>query len=105
MPSAQRNLIEYTCMTRNAGEGTTIMQVRVRYFAGLREATGTEGETLDLPEGGSVGDARALLSERYPGLARLLPPCAVAVNRAYVAADAPLRGGDELVFIPPLGGG
>jgi molybdopterin converting factor subunit 1 len=81
------------------------MQVRIRYFAGLREATKTEGETLDLPDDATAVDVRALLGERYPALARLLPPCAVAVNRAYVAADAPLHDGDELVFIPPVGGG
>lgn len=81
------------------------MQVRIRYFAGLREATGIEGEPLDVPEGATAADVRALLSERYPALARLLPPCAVAVNRSYVATDAPLHDGDELVFIPPLGGG
>jgi sulfur-carrier protein len=82
------------------------MQVRIRYFAGLREATGIESETLDLPEGVVTAvDVRALLGERYPKLAQLLPPCAVAVNRAYVAADASLHDGDELVFIPPLGGG
>jgi molybdopterin converting factor subunit 1 len=81
------------------------MQVRVRYFAGLREATGREGETLDLPDGATAADVRALLGNRSPALSRLLPPCAVAVNRAYVAADAPLHAGDELVFIPPLGGG
>ena len=83
----------------------TAMQVRIRYFAGLREVTGMEGETLDLPDGATAELVRALLSERYPTLARLLPSCAVAVNRAYVAADAPLHAGDELVFIPPLGGG
>ena len=81
------------------------MQVRIRYFAGLREATKIEGETLDLTDGATAADVRALLGERYPALARLLPPCAVAVNRAYVAAGAPLSDGDELVFIPPVGGG
>ncbi len=81
------------------------MQIRVRYFAGLREATGIEGEPLDVPTDATAAEVRALLGERYPALARLLPPCAVAVNRAYVAADAPLHEGDEVVFIPPLGGG
>jgi molybdopterin converting factor subunit 1 len=81
------------------------MQVRIRYFAGLREATKIEGEMLDLPEGATATDARTLLGERYPALGRLLPPCAVAVNRAYVEADVPLHSGDELVFIPPVGGG
>lgn len=79
--------------------------MRIRYFAGLREATGIEGEPLALPDEATPADVRTLLTERYPTLARILPPCAVAVNRAYVAADAPLHEGDELVFIPPLGGG
>ena len=81
------------------------MQIRIRYFAGLREATGVEGEPLDVPTDATAAEVRALLGERHPTLARLLPPCAVAVNRAYVAQDAPLRDGDEVVFIPPLGGG
>lgn len=81
------------------------MQVRIRYFAGLREATGIESETLDLSDDATADAVRALLGERYPALARLLPPCVVAVNRAYVAGDTPLHEGDELVFIPPLGGG
>ncbi len=82
-----------------------MMQVRIRYFAGLREAIGIEGEPLDVPTDATAAEVRALLGERYPALARLLPPCAVAVNRAYVAPDAPLHDGDEVVFIPPLGGG
>lgn len=52
-----------------------------------------------------VPEARTLLAERHPALARLLPTCAVAINRAYAAADARLADGDELAFIPPVGGG
>lgn len=81
------------------------MRVQVRYFASLREAVGREDERLELPAAATVADARAALAARYPALARLLPTCAAAVNRAYVAADAPLAEGDELVFIPPVGGG
>ncbi len=81
------------------------MRVHVRYFASLREAAGREAEPLDVAAGADVEAARALLAGRYPGMAALLPRCAVAVNRAYVAADTALAEGDELVFIPPLGGG
>jgi sulfur-carrier protein len=82
-----------------------MMQVRLRYFAALREAAGREAETVELPAGADVAAARAALQARYPALARILPSCAVAVNRSYVAADTPLAENDELVFIPPLGGG
>jgi molybdopterin converting factor subunit 1 len=81
------------------------MRIHIRYFASLREATGQSAEALSLPEGTDVAAARTLLAERHPALARLLPGCAVAVNRAYVAADTPLHEGDELAFIPPVGGG
>jgi molybdopterin converting factor subunit 1 len=81
------------------------MQVRVRYFASLREAVGAAEETLDLPDGTTVGQARALLADRQPALAKLLPACAVAINRGYAQAETPLNEGVELVFIPPLGGG
>lgn len=81
------------------------MRVRIRYFASLREAAGVADEVLDLPDGATAGDARALLAERRPALAAPLAPCAAAINQRYVAAGAPLAENDELVFIPPLGGG
>lgn len=81
------------------------MDIRVRYFAALREAVGRDHETLELPAGADVAAARAALAGRYPALAALLPRCIVALNRQYVALDAPLAAGDELVFVPPLGGG
>ncbi len=81
------------------------MRVRIRYFASLREAAGLADETLDLPEGATVAQARALLAERRPALAGSLAPCMAAINQRYVSADTPLTENDELVFIPPLGGG
>ena len=81
------------------------MDVKVRYFAALRETTGHDGETLALPSDADVSRARAALEERYPALVSVLARCAAAVNRVYVPADAPLAEGDELAFIPPLGGG
>ncbi len=81
------------------------MNIHLRYFASLREATGRDTETLDVAAGSDVAAARALLAERYLSAAPILSRCAAALNRAYVAADTPLHDGDELVFIPPVGGG
>lgn len=81
------------------------MNIHIRYFAALRELAGRDAEPLDLPPSTNVGAARELLAERYPAMAAILPRCAAAVNRGYVTLDVPLRDGDELVFIPPLGGG
>lgn len=81
------------------------MQIRMRYFAALREVTGREAERLELPEGASIATARDELLARYPALGPVLPRCAVARNQAYVDAETALADGDELAFIPPVGGG
>lgn len=81
------------------------MQVHVRYFAALREKIGKDADELTVPAGATVSQARATLTERYPQLAPTLAGCAAAVNRAYASPETTLAEGDELVFIPPLGGG
>lgn len=81
------------------------MKISIRYFASLREIVGQSEETLAMPEGTTVAGARALLVTRYPRLDTLLERCLCAVNRGYVAVDSALHDGDELVFIPPMGGG
>ncbi len=81
------------------------MKIRIRYFASLREITGQHEEILTLHEGVTIAEVRTLLIERFPRLASILARCVCAVNRGYVAADTVLHEGDEVVFIPPMGGG
>ena len=81
------------------------MKIRIRYFASLREITGQNEEILMVDERASAADVRALLVARYPRLQPILDRSLCAVNRGYVAAETVLHEGDELVFIPPMGGG
>ena len=81
------------------------MKVDVLYFAVLRERIQLDHETVELPAGASVRDARAAIAARHPSVAALLPGVQFAVNRA-VAADAQaLADGDELALLPPVAGG
>lgn len=75
------------------------MNVVIRYFARLRELRGCDDEVRALPEGCTAAEAYALV-----GLPAALP-VAFAVNLERVAGSTVLREGDELVFLPPLGGG
>jgi molybdopterin synthase catalytic subunit len=84
---------------------TTKMNIRIRYFASLREITGIGEETLELPAGSLVADARTRLLERNPRLQAAVERSVCAVNRQYVPAETALHENDELVFIPPMGGG
>jgi molybdopterin synthase sulfur carrier subunit len=81
------------------------MNIHIRYFASFRDTTGQNEETLAVNEGASVADVRGLLLARFPRLQPLMDRSLCAVNRGYVAAGTQLHEGDELVFIPPMGGG
>jgi len=81
------------------------MKIRIRYFASFREVTEQNEELLSLPEGITISDVRTQLLTRYPRLQPFMERSVCAVNRGYVPADTPLHDGDELVFIPPMGGG
>ena len=76
------------------------MRVRVALFAGLRERAGCTELTLELPDGASVGDALARLSELTEGV-----PVVLAVNREYAHDGDILQAGDEVALIPPVSGG
>lgn len=83
----------------------TSIQVRLRFFAALREQLGQEDGTLALPPAATIADARAALVARHPVLAPVLAACVAARNRAFADDTTVLVDGDELVFIPPMAGG
>jgi molybdopterin synthase sulfur carrier subunit len=85
------------------------VRVEVLYFAGLREAVGTERERVELPDGVATAAAlRAHLRSRGGAWAEALAETRtlrVAVDQAMAAGDAPLRDGAEVAFFPPVTGG
>jgi molybdopterin converting factor subunit 1 len=78
--------------------------VRVLYFAGARDRTGTSSEELALG-GKTVKDALLLLADKHARLAEVLPLCRVAVDQAFTQKDHVLTDGCELALIPPVAGG
>jgi molybdopterin-guanine dinucleotide biosynthesis protein A len=78
------------------------MALTVRYFAGMRAATGIDHESIELVAEPSV--LYRQLQDRYgwrfdPGVVR------IAVNGALVDWTRVLLDGDEVVFLPPFSGG
>ncbi len=82
-----------------AGYKMTMPEVTIRYFAQLREARGCDDETIEVAPATTIG---ALYATLFPE-PRL--PVGYARNAQYVAGDTFLADGDEVVFIPPIGGG
>jgi molybdopterin synthase catalytic subunit len=81
------------------------VHVEILFFAVLRERTGRERETLELPDGADVAAARAAIAARHPGIESLLPRVQTAVNRAIARDATPLADGDEVALLPPVAGG
>ena len=81
------------------------MKVRLLFFAVLRDITGKSEAELQLAEGTRARDVWQLLRDQYQQLAGYIDPPLTAINESYAAADAILRDGDELAFIPPVAGG
>lgn len=81
------------------------MNVRLLYFAVLRDITGKSEAALSLPPGTRAADVWKNLREQYVQLADYSQPPMVAVNESYASAETVLREGDELAFIPPVAGG
>jgi molybdopterin converting factor subunit 1 len=81
------------------------MNVRLLYFAVLRDITGKSEAEMSLREGTKALEVWQSLREQYSQLAEYRKPPMIAVNETYAGPDTVLRDGDELAFIPPVAGG
>lgn len=81
------------------------MQVRVRLFAGTRDAVGAPSLHVEMPEGAQVEDLLAALCREHPRLAGYRAHALVAVDGAFSTGTASLREGCEVAIMPPVSGG
>lgn len=84
------------------------MTIKLLYFASLREALGTSGEDIALPN--DVSDVAALklfLAARGDAWQALVQSQSLraAVNQRMAAPDSGISDGDEVAFFPPVTGG
>ena len=79
--------------------------LRVKLFAGLREAAGTDLFEWEAPAGSTVADLRTELRSRFPQAAALAARSFVAVDREYAVDSKVLEEASEIAFIPPGSGG
>jgi molybdopterin synthase sulfur carrier subunit len=82
------------------------MQLKILYFARLREELGVAAEEF-AGEAGNVAALAAALAARG-GKWRALADerrLRVAVNQDMASASTPLKAGDEVAFFPPVTGG
>ncbi len=85
------------------------MIIKLLYFASLREALGTAGESLELPDAVTTVDGlQEHLRARGPEWARALGDGRViraAVDQIIAGPESPIHDGAEVAFFPPVTGG
>jgi MoaE-MoaD fusion protein len=80
-----------------------MIRVRVRAFGGLKDALGSDCNSVVLREGATVADLLVHLRERYRS--DLFQGIAVSVNAEYAVPARPLAQDDEVGLLPPVSGG
>lgn len=79
------------------------MQIKIKYFASLREKSNKLEETLDVSSA-NLADLYNKLSHEYK-FPLNFEQVKYAVNSEYVSFDYQLKNGDTITFIPPVAGG
>ncbi len=85
------------------------MRIDLLYFAWVREAIGTGGETVDVPDGvttvATLIDWLATRSDGHAAALRDRARLRAAVDQVFVDHDASIVGAREVAIFPPVTGG
>jgi molybdopterin converting factor subunit 1 len=81
------------------------MQVRVLFFASLRERVKRTEAAWTLNDGATVEMLWKDLCQEFPQIEPMSASVTFAVDKEYVDRDHVLADGDEVAVIPPVSGG
>jgi molybdopterin converting factor subunit 1 len=81
------------------------IRVRVLFFGRLKEITGHAEDTAEFTDAATIEQLFGLYAARHPELAKYRSSVVASRNQEFAAWDTPLRGSDEIAFLPPVSGG
>lgn len=82
------------------------MQVKILFFATLKDLAGQKQLELDLAgDTSNLAHIRTELINRFPEMEANLNAASAAINEEFAFGEAPIKDGDELAFFPPVSGG
>jgi molybdopterin converting factor subunit 1 len=79
--------------------------VKVLFFGMLRDLTGFQEDTADVPTGTTLEMLFGRYAERFETLRQARPSIMFARNREFTSPDSILAEQDEIAFLPPVSGG
>jgi len=81
------------------------MNIRVQFYAQLRDLVGAPELNVDLPDKATVGDLLAAIYERTPVLRSRDKSILIGVGVEFVDRNYELKLGEEISIMPPVQGG
>jgi molybdopterin synthase catalytic subunit len=78
---------------------------KVLFFATLKDRAGVQQATLELPDGVTVRQLKAIIRDKFPSITFDLPTALIAVNREYALDDDLVPPRAEIALFPPVSGG
>jgi len=81
------------------------MNIKLQFFGYTAEIAGQTSHSLTINDNALLNDALELLIKELPTLSSINGSTKFAINTDYAKKDSPLKDGDVLSFIPPVGGG
>ena len=81
------------------------LRVKVLFFGRVRELTGVSEESVDMPEGATLGDLFENYQARFPSLSGFRSSLVASRNQEFSSWETVLSSGDDIAFLPPVSGG
>lgn len=80
-------------------------KVKVLFFATLRDKAGTRSVDLEVEQGATIEQLKALLVTNYPNLDDIMEHTLASINHEYRFDESEIPIGAEIAFFPPVSGG
>jgi molybdopterin synthase catalytic subunit len=81
------------------------MKVRVLFFATIRSLIGQKELEVNVPEGTTIAELKAILGKKYPEADPALSTMLAAVNREFSDDETEIPENAEVAFFPHVSGG
>lgn len=80
-------------------------EVKILFFASLREAAGTKEIIVQVPVEAKIRDVKRLLVEQLPGLKTRIDTVLVSINHEFAFDEDKIPNQAEIALFPPVSGG